>query len=176
MALLCGLSCPYCRWPRGRFCFRRWSAVQTAGGPGVRRIAPEYRLRMTLEEGIAGNLCHIRELARWNSAGESARLGHSPPVVAGVFLCSSLCNPSSVLQRKKSMRVLMNRQASGSGCLPPCFACSSWPARSPRPWHRNWGKAGARFVSPPSSARPHTWWHWMNGNVTKKASPPISNR
>jgi len=24
------------------------------------------------------------------------------------------------------------------------------------------------FVSPPDSARPHTWWHWMNGNVTKE--------
>ncbi len=23
------------------------------------------------------------------------------------------------------------------------------------------------FVSPPPSARPQTWWHWMNGNVTK---------
>ena len=23
------------------------------------------------------------------------------------------------------------------------------------------------FVQPPDSARPHTWWHWMNGNVTK---------
>ena len=23
------------------------------------------------------------------------------------------------------------------------------------------------FESPPASARPHTWWHWMNGNVTK---------
>ncbi len=23
------------------------------------------------------------------------------------------------------------------------------------------------FVSPPMSARPHTWWHWLNGNVTK---------
>jgi len=23
------------------------------------------------------------------------------------------------------------------------------------------------FVRPPDSARPHTWWHWMNGNVTK---------
>ena len=26
-------------------------------------------------------------------------------------------------------------------------------------------KAG--FVTPPSSARPRVWWHWMNGNVTK---------
>lgn len=24
------------------------------------------------------------------------------------------------------------------------------------------------FVSPPSSAAPQTWWHWMNGNVTKE--------
>src|SRR5262245_31456739 len=22
--------------------------------------------------------------------------------------------------------------------------------------------------SPPVSARPHTWWHWMNGNVTRE--------
>ncbi|MDR2680409.1 MAG: DUF3395 domain-containing protein, partial [Tannerella sp.] len=25
-----------------------------------------------------------------------------------------------------------------------------------------------RFVAPPASARPHTWWHWMNGNITKE--------
>lgn len=24
------------------------------------------------------------------------------------------------------------------------------------------------FASPPPSARPHTWWHWMHGNVTKE--------
>ncbi len=24
------------------------------------------------------------------------------------------------------------------------------------------------FQSPPASAKPHTWWHWMNGNVTKE--------
>ncbi len=24
------------------------------------------------------------------------------------------------------------------------------------------------FVNPPASARPHTWWHWMDGNVTKE--------
>jgi len=24
------------------------------------------------------------------------------------------------------------------------------------------------FQSPPDSARPHTWWHWMNGNITKE--------
>ena len=23
------------------------------------------------------------------------------------------------------------------------------------------------FVKPPASARPHLWWHWMNGNITK---------
>ena len=24
------------------------------------------------------------------------------------------------------------------------------------------------FRNPPDSARPHTWWHWMNGNVTRE--------
>ena len=24
------------------------------------------------------------------------------------------------------------------------------------------------FVSPPDSAKPQTWWHWMNGNITKE--------
>jgi hypothetical protein len=24
------------------------------------------------------------------------------------------------------------------------------------------------FQSPPDSARPHTWWHWMNGNVSRE--------
>jgi hypothetical protein len=24
------------------------------------------------------------------------------------------------------------------------------------------------FITPPSSAKPQTWWHWMNGNVTKE--------
>src|SRR5580765_2361586 len=24
------------------------------------------------------------------------------------------------------------------------------------------------FLQPPSSAKPHTWWHWMNGNITKE--------
>lgn len=26
----------------------------------------------------------------------------------------------------------------------------------------------AGFHDPPQSAKPHTWWHWMNGNVTKE--------
>ncbi len=24
------------------------------------------------------------------------------------------------------------------------------------------------FLNPPNDAKPHTWWHWMNGNVTKE--------
>jgi len=24
------------------------------------------------------------------------------------------------------------------------------------------------FKNPPAQARPHTWWHWMNGNITKQ--------
>src|ERR1044071_5893273 len=26
----------------------------------------------------------------------------------------------------------------------------------------------SEFLTPPQSAKPHTWWHWMNGNVTKE--------
>ena len=26
----------------------------------------------------------------------------------------------------------------------------------------------AGFVNPPASAKAHTWWHWMNGNITKE--------
>src|SRR5690349_11531908 len=26
----------------------------------------------------------------------------------------------------------------------------------------------AGFQSPPDSAKPQTWWHWMNGNVTRE--------
>jgi hypothetical protein len=26
----------------------------------------------------------------------------------------------------------------------------------------------AGFQNPPDSAKPHTWWHWMNGNVTRE--------
>ncbi len=25
-----------------------------------------------------------------------------------------------------------------------------------------------RFRTPPSAAKPHTWWHWLNGNVTRQ--------
>jgi alpha-L-rhamnosidase len=24
------------------------------------------------------------------------------------------------------------------------------------------------FLAPPDSAKPQTWWHWMNGNITKE--------
>jgi hypothetical protein len=24
------------------------------------------------------------------------------------------------------------------------------------------------FARPPDSARPHVWWQWMNGNITKE--------
>src|ERR1700722_1233339 len=26
----------------------------------------------------------------------------------------------------------------------------------------------AGFQNPPASAKPQTWWHWMNGNITKE--------
>jgi len=26
----------------------------------------------------------------------------------------------------------------------------------------------AGFTTPPNSAKPRVWWHWMNGNITKE--------
>src|SRR5262245_10407604 len=26
----------------------------------------------------------------------------------------------------------------------------------------------AGFKNPPAQAKPHTWWHWMNGNITRE--------
>ena len=26
----------------------------------------------------------------------------------------------------------------------------------------------AGFLNPPDSAKPHTWWQWMNGNITQE--------
>ncbi|MEI6503610.1 MAG: glycosyl hydrolase, partial [Armatimonadota bacterium] len=34
-------------------------------------------------------------------------------------------------------------------------------AQTPEQLQRN-------FVAPPASARPQTWWHWMNGNISKE--------
>lgn len=30
------------------------------------------------------------------------------------------------------------------------------------------GNLESGFFNPPAQARPHTWWHWMNGNITRK--------
>ena len=30
------------------------------------------------------------------------------------------------------------------------------------------GLSADEFRNPPHTAKPHTWWHWMNGNVTKE--------
>lgn len=34
---------------------------------------------------------------------------------------------------------------------------------------RSEDKLLAEFSSPPDEMRPHTWWHWMNGNISKEA-------
>jgi hypothetical protein len=34
----------------------------------------------------------------------------------------------------------------------------------------------AGFLNPPDSAKPHTWWQWMNGNITREGLPLISRR
>ncbi|MCA9235941.1 MAG: hypothetical protein KDA44_10750 [Planctomycetales bacterium] len=50
----------------------------------------------------------------------------------------------------------MNRVLSCLGIL----LLASCPCASAEQWQ-------SQFANPPMSARPHTWWHWMHGNVTK---------
>jgi len=54
---------------------------------------------------------------------------------------------------------------SGSAAAVTLFIAPSLPSRL---WAQGSAPAGlpAEFLQPPDAARPHTWWHWMNGNVT----------
>lgn len=42
------------------------------------------------------------------------------------------------------------------------FFCCNAQETNPSP-----GPLESGFLSPPDSAKPRTWWHWMNGNITK---------
>jgi hypothetical protein len=32
------------------------------------------------------------------------------------------------------------------------------------------------FASPPDSAKPYTWWHWVNGDVSKRTIVSLQTR
>jgi len=38
--------------------------------------------------------------------------------------------------------------------------------QSPQAGQTGLPAVAASFADPPASARPRTWWHWMNGNIT----------
>src|SRR3954462_11926846 len=51
-----------------------------------------------------------------------------------------------------------------SGCAAGAASLAlHWPARAATQPRR---PGPTIFRDPPASARPHSWWHWMNGNVT----------
>ena len=50
------------------------------------------------------------------------------------------------------------RRFFGSVALGVAFAASAAPMDSLQ----------TGFLNPPESAKPRTWWHWMNGNITKE--------
>jgi len=58
----------------------------------------------------------------------------------------------------------MNYQALFTGLL-ATIATSASAVEKPAPDSH---ALAALFENPPDSARPHTWWHWMNGNVTRE--------
>jgi hypothetical protein len=48
------------------------------------------------------------------------------------------------------------------------FGTAAAVAGAPRRAGRTADPLARGFVSPPDSAKPHTWWHWINGNITKE--------
>ena len=44
-------------------------------------------------------------------------------------------------------------------CLVTLAGCAS---------HKRPGPLEQGFISPPQSAKPRTWWHWVSGNVSKE--------
>src|ERR1700733_1565707 len=46
-----------------------------------------------------------------------------------------------------------------------CFCCISTPIALALPSD---AQLQREFISPPDSAKPRVWWHWMNGNITEK--------
>jgi hypothetical protein len=57
---------------------------------------------------------------------------------------------------------LLKRLILASLLLTPAALPAAQPA-TPAP---DWLEQG--FLNPPESARPHTWWQWMNGNITRE--------
>ncbi len=51
-----------------------------------------------------------------------------------------------------------------TGALAIILSAAAWSCRTAEPA----ADLARGFAAPPDSARPHTWWHWMNGNVTKE--------
>jgi hypothetical protein len=67
----------------------------------------------------------------------------------------------------------MNGRTKSATCLKRLLAAACcmclWAGAAPTALSADVGEELARgFASPPGSARPHTWWHWMNGNITKE--------
>jgi len=74
------------------------------------------------------------------------------------------------MESEKIMRIITLKKATSvrrlvlTGLCLGCLAQAAFNGPAPEP-----GEDLARnFVSPPDSARPQTWWHWMNGNISKE--------
>ena len=52
-----------------------------------------------------------------------------------------------------------------SACTPPSLL-RRWPRGAVE--SADLDSIADGFRSPPAAAKPHVWWHWMNGNVTRE--------
>ncbi|WP_447728299.1 glycosyl hydrolase [Sphingomonas koreensis] len=61
---------------------------------------------------------------------------------------------------------MLDRRAFVAGAAAGALTVSFGLPRGAKAQAGKGGALDAGFRNPPSDARPHTWWHWMNGNVT----------
>ncbi len=60
------------------------------------------------------------------------------------------------------MKTCLSRRRVAGGLVSFMVAAAGSAAAAPA------DDLSAGFIDPPDAARPHTWWHWMNGNVTRE--------
>jgi hypothetical protein len=94
-------------------------------------------------------------MSDWYETKTARRVGFDGrPVVGGVFL--------QMLYDKKVWHKYAARDRTKAGNWAPPLGLGSTASTAPV------DSLETGFLNPPDSAKPHTWWQWMNGNITRE--------
>ena len=82
-------------------------------------------------------------------------------VLAAVLLSASTAEAQPEIKEQN----ILVREASATGLLQALASCGRNTITNDKPSQKEIEQS---FLNPPASAKPHTWWHWMNGNISKE--------